>query len=213
MKTIKVISLLDINDGHLATKSLKNYNQVFLQQGSIDGACGPYTLLMALLILGLIDYDQATDMWWEKKSTRFGKLIKSMQTHDTLFQSGTDLEDLKHLVDNSFKKNIDIALSESKGKQVVNFVLEELKSNKPVIIGINGKELAHWMLAIGFEEDEHGQISKIFFLDPSQPNKSNYWIASINIKDTYHGRYPYQWVDQSEETLISFEHAMSLGSK
>jgi|SRR5690606_4973669 len=212
MKTIKIISHLDINNGYLITTSLKKDNRVFLQQGTIDGACGPYTLFMALLILGLIDYSEATDMWWTKKSTKFGKLIKTMQNHETFFQEGTDLKDLKQLVDNSFKKNIDLTLSESKGKQVINFVLEELKVNKPVIVGINGIELAHWMLAIGFEENQHGK-SKIFFLDPSQANNANYWNTSINIIDSYKGRYPYQWVDQSEETFISFEHAMSLGLK
>ncbi|MBP9849305.1 MAG: hypothetical protein KBC58_07680 [Flavobacterium sp.] len=209
MKTIKTIDKLDIEKGFLVA----NKQQVFLKQGSVDGACGPYCLFMALIILGVIDYNDATNLWWTKRSSRFGKMLAKMQEHDTLFQNGTDLNQLQDLLEHSFKNTLEINVSEQKGRSLIRYCIEQLKQDKPTIIGVYGIDLAHWLLAVGYEENEEGEVCKLFFLDPSGLDNSNYWNAAIDVNETFHGRYSYAWVDCTEERLVSFEHGISLGLK
>ena len=199
MKAIKLLSALDIKDGLLITNELKKDHQVFLKQGSADGACGPYALLMALIMLGLIDYKDATNLWWIKRSSRFGKMITKMKEHETLFQDGTDLNQLKELLEYGFKKNLELKVSEEKGRDLINFCMEELKNDKPTIIGVKGVNLEHWLLAVGYEENSNGVVCKLFFLDSSGNENANYWNAVIDIEDTVYGRYAYPWVDSKEE--------------
>lgn len=213
MKKIKILPYLDIQNGSLVTNQLKDNNEVMLYQGSVDGACGPYCVFMALIILGVIDYNDATNLWWTKRSSRFGKMLRKMQEYDTLFQNGTHLNQLQELLDHSFKNTLEINILEQKGRKLINFCVEQLKQNKPSIIGVNGIGFAHWLLAIGYEENEEGEVSKLFFLDPNGVNNSNYWNAAIEVNETFHGRYSYAWVDYIEERLISFEHGISLGLK
>lgn len=131
MKSIKLLPWLDIKNGNLVTSVLKKNNNIFLKQGSVDGACGPYCLFMVLIIVGVIDYNDATNLWWTKRSTRFGKMLAKMQQHDTLFQNGTDLNQLKNLLEHSFKNTLEINVSEQKGRDLINFSIEQLKQDKP----------------------------------------------------------------------------------
>lgn len=209
MKTIKIIDQLDIKNGFLVS----NMEQVFLKQGSVDGACGPYCLFMTLIILGVIEYNDATNLWWTKRSSRFGKMLTKMQEHDTLFQNGTHLNQLQDLLEHSFKNTLELNVSEQKGRALIDFCIEQLKQNKPTIIGVNGVDLAHWLLAVGYEENEEGKVCKLFFLDPSGVDNSNYWNAVIEVNETFYGRYSYAWVDCADERLVSFEHGISLGLK
>lgn len=213
MKTIKLLSSLNIKDGLLVTNELKKDYQVFLKQGSADGACGPYALLMALIMLGLIDYKDATNLWWIKRSSKFGKMITKMKEHDTLFHKGTNLNHLKELLEYGFKNTLELRVSEETGRNLINFCMEELKQDKPIIIGVNGINLAHWLLAVGYEENSKGEVCKLFFLDSSGYENANYWNVVIDIENTVYGRYAYPWVDSKEERNVSFEHGISIGLK
>lgn len=213
MNTIKIIPQLNIVNGTLVAGSLNNHEKVFLKQGSVDGACGPYCLFMALLILNVISYNEATNLWWIKRSTRFGKMLKKMQEHDNLFQGGTHLYQLDELLQGSFTSTLNTTVSDARGKNLIKFLQMELSENKPVLFGVTGKNLAHWLLAIGYEEDSSGNISKILFLDPSGKELPNYYNGIIDISNSYAGRYPYIWVSESDELKISLEEGISFALK
>lgn len=203
MKNIKILSQLNITNGQLVA----NNQSVFLQQGSLDGACGPYCLFMALLILDVIGYDDAISLWKIKRSTKLGKLIKAMEIHKQLFQAGTYVEDLKEMIEVSFKNQIEVKTNKEGGKKTIQFILQQLKNQNPVIVGVKNKTIAHWMLAIGFE-DYNNEITKILFLDPSEKEPISYFNSAINIKDTVYG-YPYKW-ETLENTYVKFEDAVSI---
>ena len=57
---IYTINLLDTTECGPESEFEGFMQKVFLQQGSIDGACGPYSIFMGLLSLGLISYDKIT---------------------------------------------------------------------------------------------------------------------------------------------------------
>ena len=208
MKTIQIINQLDINEGKVVIT--ENYDAVFLKQGSLDGACGPYCIFMALLIVGAVSSDKLDDLWQIKLNTRLGKLIKLIREHDTLFNEGTSLNELKKLLSESFGKIVATEINESRGKAIIPFVIKNLEQDFPVIVGIKNKDMAHWLLAVGFEKEE--SATKILFLDPSGINTSNYWNAAIDIYSKQSGRYPYAWVDHSENSneFIQFEEAITI---
>ena len=56
MHTIHVINKLDSthNGPEARHAESEEWQQVFLNQGSLDGACGPYCVYMSLLINGII---------------------------------------------------------------------------------------------------------------------------------------------------------------
>lgn len=123
MKQIFIHNSLDIDQNELITSSLFENNEVFLKQGSIDGACGLYCLFMALLILGEIDRSEATEFWNIKRSTRFGKLISVLEDHSLLFNEGTDISQLQELLKH-YSKKLSISYNTAKGKETIKFVLE-----------------------------------------------------------------------------------------
>lgn len=212
MKSIHIIQSLDIDRGQLVTTVSKNLEPIFLNQGSIDGACGPYCVFMALLITGAVTLDEVHELWKIKLSTRLGKLVKGMREHDTLFSDGTTIIDLATLLDNSFGKILKTATSEASGKKLIPFIIAQLKNNYPVIVGVKNGNFAHWLLAVGFEKEE--DVSKLFFLDPSGIDTSSYWNAAIDIVNIQGGRYPYAWIDHNENSneFIQFEEAMAIKS-
>ena len=210
MKQVFIIYQLDIDKGKVVSTINQEYEPIFQKQGSLDGACGPYCLFMALLIVGVVDNDELNDLWRIKLSTRLGKLIKSMREHTTLFSDGTTPRDLEKLLEKSFGKVLDTEINESSGRDVIPFVIEHLKQDAPVIVGIKNKDMAHWLLAIGFEKED--EVTKLLFLDPSGIDTSNYWNAAIDIELKQSGRYPYPWVDYNEDSneYVQFEEAIAI---
>ena len=210
MKNISIINQLDIDEGKVVTIKNGVYVPVFLKQGSLDGACGPYCLFMALLIVGAVSNKELDELWHIKLNTRLGKLIKAMREHDTLFSDGTTIKELKKLLSKSFGKIIDTEINESSGKSIIPFVINHLQQDVSVIVGIKNKDMAHWLLAVGFEKKD--KVTKILFLDPSGIDTSNYWNAAIDIELKQSGRYPYAWIDHNDHTneFIQFEEAIAI---
>jgi len=213
MKNIYIIGSLDIDRGQLVTTVSKNFDPIFLKQGSIDGACGPYCVMMALLITGSVTLDEVSELWNIKLSTRLGKLVKGMREHDTLFSDGTTINELATLMDNSFGKILKTSSSEESGKKLIPFIISQLKNDHPVIVGVKNGNFAHWLLAVGYEKEE--DVNKLFFLDPSGVNTSNYWNAAIDIVNKQGGRYPYPWIDHndSDNEYVQLEEAIAIINK
>ncbi len=204
MKIIKTLNQLDIINDNLTAHD----ENVFLRQGSIDGACGPYCVFMALIILGVINHNQATNLWSIKGNSKLGKLIKAMRVHDIFIQNGTFVEDLEIMLAQSYKKDLVTQSTSIGGRKVIDFAVASLRNNAPVIVGIRGIDMAHWLLAVGFEEN-NGLVSKLFFLNPSGSEVGNYWNSILNTANSFHGIYPYKW-ETHQDCYVKFEDAISL---
>ncbi|HAI18258.1 MAG: hypothetical protein CMP05_01460 [Xanthomarina sp.] len=211
MKKLFIIDSLDIDRGNIVAYNHKAYEPVFLKQGDADGACGPYCVMMALIISGVVNYDEVTDLWNIKLSSRLGKLVKAMREHDTLFAQGTSSKELSKLLDASFGAVIENSICQDSGKSVIAFAIEQLRINNPVIVGIKNGNLAHWLLAVGFEENDNA-VAKLVFLDPSGKDISSYWNAAIDVLNTQRGRYPYAWIDHNNNNneFVQFDEALAI---
>ena len=194
MKQIYLLENLDLTLDGLCS----NQESVFLQQGSLDGACGPYCLFMALLILGEIEYEQATNLHTAKGNTRLGKAIKVMETWKVLIHSGTDTANLKDFLDIGYRKQIKINTGEgSRNKNLVHFIVDQLSDNKPTLVSIYwNKEMGHRLLAVGYETDDEENVTKLLFLDPGEAiGKNQYWNSVITIAENYRRKYHHQWLN------------------
>ncbi|KAA9332689.1 hypothetical protein [Adhaeribacter soli] len=210
---INVIDLLETTEcGPEAYNENGEKQEVFLNQGSIDGACGPYSILMALLSIGLVNRDEVTSFNTDGR-TRLGKFLKNIgNDYNTLFRDGTHLHDLEKIVKASYGGQLSIEFEDSKNKKIINFTLEHLKQNHPTIIGLNYSGGGHWMLAVGFESDAKGQINRLLLLDPSgnKPVVSS-WNTIIDLNITKAGIYPYKW--WTADYHIQFDQAIALWNK
>lgn len=208
MKSIKIHNNLKLHEGYLTTSS---NDYVFLKQGHIDGACGVYSLFMALILLGIEANDTVTDLKSIKRSTRFGKLLKLLGTNYNQFlQDGLDSNEIIHLVENSFSKLINSKLYN--GKYLQQIIKTELQKDNAVLVGICGDDLGHWILAVGYEIDDEKNISKIFFLDPSDDEPTGYWNATVDFSKTKRRKYPHTWVDykKGETKNVKIDEVISL---
>lgn len=151
MTEIHVIDLLDAtHNGPAAIGPSGEEQEVHLQQGSLDGACGPYSLLMCLLICGLIERSAIISSYYSKQ-TSIGKILKRIKDGQGLFIDGTGLGELKKFIAGTFPKKLEIETIEKSGVDVRSFVEKHVKENHPVIMGMEFPGGGHWVVAIGLE--------------------------------------------------------------
>ena len=189
-----------------------NWQKVFLKQGSIDGACGPYSILMGLLTLGVIEYEKVKS-GKVNGNERLGKLLNKLNNeYFALFKNGTYLKDLENIIEDTFGKIINIKTLNEKNTDVLNFTIENLKQNHPTIIGVNFEGGSHWMLAIGYETNEKDEVIRILTLDSSGENPIvSSWNSIIETKTRKRGTYRYRWWTELEN--VEFEQALTMWKK
>lgn len=204
------------NNGPVSTGPAGDEQQVHLRQGDIDGACGPYTVLMALLALGIVDRDVVVGRARLDKRTSVGKLIARMEEGwSTLFRDGTDLTDLGSLLEGLFRTRLVAVPFAGNGTQCRSFVRTHLLEGSPVIVGTRWDDGAHFVLAIGIEsavDDGTVETCRFLVLDPSDPPPSvSPWNGIIDARGSG-GRYPYTWWTDGNEgkTKVALETALAL---
>ncbi|MGV8371128.1 hypothetical protein C0046_07735, partial [Pseudomonas aeruginosa] len=73
-------------------------DKVHLRQGDMDGACGPYCLVMAMLVRGQLRRRQAKGLERVDSRSRYGRLMKALDQHGPLLRVGTTGVDLLELL-------------------------------------------------------------------------------------------------------------------
>jgi hypothetical protein len=214
---ITVLGLIDTtHEGPVATGPDGEEQRVHLMQGSVDGACGPYCLFMALLALGLVAReDLLAGNHGAKKKGGLAKLLRLCDQYGPFFQDGTNLSDLTTLVKKSFGKKAGISVyDKSSGNALKQFVTTNVEANRPVVLGIDFSEGAHWVLVVGLEyavDDEgHRSLCRFLVLDPGDPAPTVCaWNGVIDARGSG-GPYPYTWWT-SVGTKVKFTEAMAVG--
>lgn len=182
----KVVSNLKFNDKNQLVCRGKNgkFCPVFKKQGSLDGACATYSVIMNLLILGVIS-DADTKICVEHKNKDVKKLFKVFCNDYGMHRNGQTFYKIKKMLLESFGDIINVKHTNVKSNSwdVIDNVINVLIEGEPVIISIYNSSLNHAMLAIGFEK-ENGEITKLLCLDPDGDyiHGRKRWNASIEIK-------------------------------
>lgn len=185
MNNMLVSPLLKVSpDGPVSSIS---EDLIHLRQGELDGACGPYCLVSALIALGLMDRNNIqNNMGNWKGNTRDGRFRDALYAFGVWTNEGTHGEDLLWLTDFYKRKGLEAYHVNSNKKEVFATVCEELSEKAISIIRvdwINGG--AHWLLVVGYqytETEEGTQATHLLCLDPGQEtSKTSLWNAVIEV--------------------------------
>lgn len=192
MTSIKIINQIDITENELK----KRNEQVFLHQGDMDGACGVYSLMMALILEGAIKFKDTNLGAQEDKDQREAKqkLFKAFTSADLgLIRNGLYLEaQIQKTLKSTYNKYVKSYYCDgSKDIDVVSFIRKSIDDNHPCIVGIDFRgNSGHFMCAVGYEiGSEEEIVTKIFCLDPGSNKPINtYWNAIIKIDANLNAR-------------------------
>ncbi|HHF0294284.1 hypothetical protein [Pseudomonas aeruginosa] len=161
---------------------------IHLRQGDLDGACGPYCMVSALIALGLMTRKSAKNMdRWDGR-TREGRFRDALYAFGVLSSEGTNGDDLQWLTDHFKGVGLQARYVEGVKKQVFNNVADAIESGDMPIIGVEWPGGGgHWMLAVGYQgamiEDEL-QLTHLLCLDPNQElPKVSLWNAVLEVFD------------------------------
>lgn len=213
MHTIKVIDKIDAT--HIGPVSychdLDTFQEVFLSQGSLDGACGHYCLFMSLLVTGVISRSEAINALasWKDGRTNLGRLVSRVK--DYRFFHGTFHGDIKEIFDGCFTRLIKVDSVSGSGTVVRNFVIDHVKQDHPVMLGLSWPSGAHWVLVVGLDyagEGDEKELCRFLVIDPGGDKmQHSAWNGVFSVKGSG-GQYPYDWWGRDEK--VKFEEAVAI---
>lgn len=166
----------------------KHGESVHRRQGDIDGACGPYCIVMAHLALGDMTSSEIEPAVKMDFRTRVGRMFRAVWDNGPMVIAGTSKAQMLEMF---YAYNRRKATEQvGSGRTLFPLVRSALLENKPVILDISGSGLAHWTLAVGFDEE------RIYLLDPSYDlGHCNFWNASIQTTPIPNGPYNYRYAN------------------
>lgn len=211
MKKIKVIDSLYLSENGVYTKYKSNgkAHDFFIKQGDLDGACAPYSVSMILMLLGIIKRNEIGIRQLRDKRTRLGKLMSLFLDEKGLVLDGYDykalhheLQGIKNLVKTTYHKGDNEAFFEDLKQKVAN--------NFPLLMSLEYSGGAHALVAVGYEYDLDGDITKVLCLDPGfEKPLFTYWNSVIDVETVYTGKYKYKWLNSNSyvdiDDYICFE--------
>ncbi|MFB3906152.1 MAG: hypothetical protein ACE15E_22120 [Acidobacteriota bacterium] len=215
MTEIYVIDPIDAtHEGPSALGPDGQRQMVHLMQGSLDGACGPYSLMMALLICGVVDRNEAARYGAVDRRTSLGRLLAEWHRLGPLVKEGTDPVQLVALLESTYGKHLQLNFAGGSGAEIRDFVEKAVSANRPVLLTINYPNGGHWVVVIGLEYQLNGidrRLCRFLALDPAQPTSTVCaWNGVIDARGGG-GHYPYTWWTMG--LRVQFYFALSLEPK
>jgi hypothetical protein len=172
----------------------KDWNEVFLAQGSADGACGLYSIFMGLIMCGVVDREELTGLSADKR-TRQGKLQELIRRRFSgLIREGSYLSELASLLTLTFGHLLNVEYSDSIGPGARAFIAAHVLQGHPVVTGLDFEGGGHAVVAIGVAWDRTQQDTPdyLLLLDPSQRPPFLCAWNNVVILRSRGGRYPYR---------------------
>lgn len=160
---------------------------VHLRQGQLDGACGPYCVVSALITLGLMDRDDVlNNMHAWKGSSREGRFRDALYAFGVNVCEGTDGGDLLWLMDFYKHKGLRARHVEGTKKHVFHEVADAIEVGDLPIVSVDWQGGGgHWMLVAGYQgvmSDDEFQLTHLLCLDPGQESPiASLWNAVVEV--------------------------------
>lgn len=159
---------------------------VHLRQGDLDGACGTYCLVSALIAYGVLDRTESENMYqWDGRS-REGRFRDAHKKLGVLMNQGTFGPQLVELISVLKAYGLSGEHVEGNKKQIFNKVHDAVDKRQLPIIGVKWQAGgAHWMLVVGYQSviiDGKTQLTHLLCLDPGQESpKTSLWNAVLDV--------------------------------
>ena len=184
---ISLLPNLTLNqDGHLVNE---NDELVHLRQGDMDGACGPYCVVMSLLVKGVVTRSEFTPPLTVDYRTRSGRVLKAIHSTDPLVLGGMTDEQLQELF--QAHNTAFTTAANGQSKNMLAQAKAAIESGSPVIMDVESRKedgLSHWTLGIGSCEN------CIYLLDPGYELPiGNYWNAMLTVNPSSN-RFGYRYI-------------------
>lgn len=208
MKELYIIQQLFLENGVLKSKVGRSAKKVHYRQGDLDGACGAYSIAMALNIIGAFDADFINHERKDVDSrTSEGKLYNAIHEWG-LYPNGLKTDECIAILE-KFKKRSSYKLI--KDIDVNTDIIKScLDRNTPIILLIGYKGGAHWIIVIGYEL-KNKKINNFYVIDPgSELPSSAYWNGVINMKKIKRTHYCYTYNSTNWDTMVSIGDAISI---
>lgn len=197
----------------------RNWQPLHLRQGDMDGACAVYSLMMYLIALKILTYNQVTNLDTSfKGQTSKGRLFKEFFIKDGLCRSGFYFSTIEEKLKKSFAKIvIPKAVQYESGRDhqqvVIRTIKESLEEDAPIMIAVVFKGGAHAILAVGYEE-RNGAISKFFCLDPGcEISNYSYWNTVIRINDNPSCKYSHVFISDGKNMDVYIDETLKITKK
>ncbi|MFF7863785.1 MULTISPECIES: hypothetical protein [unclassified Pseudomonas] len=164
----------------------RNGQLVHLRQGGLDGACGPYSVVMALVTLGVMCYEEVQNMYLWHGNSREGRFRTEIRNLGALVSEGTDHKDMLRLVECFSGVGVGAEYVAGSKKDIVQQVQDAVDCQCAPIIGVRWPGgSGHWMMVVGYQGYEEGgnfQITHLLCLDPgSDTPRTSLWNAVIEV--------------------------------
>jgi len=197
MTEIYVIDPIDAtHEGPSALGPGGERQMVHLMQGSLDGACGPYSLMMGLLICGVVDRYEASRYGAVDRRTSLGRLLAEWHRLGPLAKEGTDPSQLAALLEKAYGRRLNLDFAGGSGAEIREFVERHVNENHPVLLTLAYPGGGHWVVVIGLEYQLTGidrRLCRFLVLDPAQSTPTVCaWNGVIEARGGG-GHYPYTW--------------------
>lgn len=206
MNTIEIIDKIRFNRKGVECKDASGkWVKAHYRQGELDGACGVYSLTMALLILGYLSAEEVSieNDTLDHRKTR-DRFLSHFYEQQGLIRKGYSSICLRRDIDLlcpdlSVKRH-----NPENPDKTIERIYEYLSQDLPVIISTRFPEGGHFLVAIGAEIDKDNNIIKILCLDPSSPLPQYApWNCCITTESN-RGKYPFWCIseDNSYKVII-----------
>lgn len=180
-------------------------DKVHLRQGDMDGACGPYCLVMAMLARNQLGRRQAKGLAPVDSRTRYGRLMEALNRHETLVRVGTTGDDLLELLQVISDK--EFRVERGSGKRMVELTRRHLQENIPVVLGFHGRkdsDIRHWGLAVGMSEDA------FFLLDPAHDLQRGLAWNAVLTTQANGSRFGYRYLNPKGSWAVTLKEMVAL---
>ena len=215
MMLFKVINQLYLIDGELMCKkpSKRSYQKAHFKQGDLDGACGAYSVAMVLNILGVFEAEEiCSDNVIDKRTSEW-KLIKALN-EEGLYREGLTSGKIQKILSDNYGSRVCVQIAnKASGHTIADIAKNWIDNEKPVILGFVGKNYAHWVVAVGYIENEDKVISDILTLDPgSESPKYALWNGILNLSRESRKRYGFRY-DSDYNQMVDVDEAIIITKK
>ncbi len=215
MKQFKVISQLTLKDGELMCKTPSKHSlqKAHFKQGDLDGACGAYSIAMALNILGVFKADELySDTAFDRRTAEW-KLISALNEQG-LYRDGLTGNQIQSILLTNYSKYVNVLCAHKNDHDLFKLIKNWLDDETPSLIHIDyNKYDGHWIVAIGYALDENGEMTDILILDPGVDSpKCAMWNGILNIKKIPRKTFGYEYTSDSS-TLVDVVEAISIQLK
>ncbi|WP_084158885.1 hypothetical protein [Solidesulfovibrio alcoholivorans] len=153
----------------------------YLRQGDLDGACGPYAVIMALLALGVVERTNLDEYVYGQMDgrTRLGKIFSYYDNFNKrFFNDGTCLSDLVNALNKSYSQQISVSTFGDGGfRQKIEFIQRSIGRGDAIIMMINLEGYSHWVVCVGYQDAN--VITRLCLLDSGENSSCHRYNAKI----------------------------------